>query len=151
MKLKSVGLISLLAISCASISHAKTARQENLPAFLKGIKHKNQTMRHGYMRWASKRPYTPLLDSNASKRGHAIYEKHCVECHGISGEGNGPSAKIIGLKPANLKKVAKDLSNHYLAFQIETGSPTMPSWEDVLTESDLWDLTHYLHDLSLKN
>ena len=60
------------------------------------------------------------------------------------------SSKKNRFKAANLKKVSKDLSNHFLAFQIEVGTKDMPSWFDVLTEDEIWDLTHYLHDLAVK-
>jgi len=141
----------LLLISPLSLAdNISSLEREIIPPYLKGIPWQGKTMKHGYLRWSEKKPYTPLLDSEASRRGERLYIKNCLECHGTSGLGDGPTSKKNRFKAANLKKVSKDLSNHFLAFQIEVGTKDMPSWFDVLTEDEIWDLTHYLHDLAVK-
>ena len=37
------------------------------------------------------------------EQGEAIYNKHCVKCHGITGLGNGPEASSQPGPPANFQ------------------------------------------------
>lgn len=144
-------LMIFTSIASLTLSFAEdiSDRQE-LPPFLKGIPWKGKQMKHGFLRWTEKKPFTPANNLEASKRGEKIYLNNCMECHGISGTGEGPLTKKLNFKAANLKKVSKDFSNHYLAFQIEAGNKDMPTWYDILTEEEIWDLTYYLRDLALK-
>ena len=34
-------------------------------------------------------------------QGKALYENNCGDCHGISGRGDGPSARALGSPPTN--------------------------------------------------
>jgi mono/diheme cytochrome c family protein len=36
------------------------------------------------------------------KAGRAVFERHCIGCHGTSAEGNGPAAAMLSPKPRNL-------------------------------------------------
>ena len=36
------------------------------------------------------------------KQGSAIYSKYCVQCHGVTGDGNGPAAVYIVPKRATI-------------------------------------------------
>ncbi|HEX7798403.1 MAG TPA: c-type cytochrome, partial [Vicinamibacterales bacterium] len=35
----------------------------------------------------------------ADSRGKQVYDKHCVECHGIDGKGDGPAAHLLTPRP----------------------------------------------------
>ena len=35
------------------------------------------------------------------KRGEAIYQQHCLRCHGSNGNGEGPEAAYLTVPPAN--------------------------------------------------
>ena len=37
-------------------------------------------------------------------RGQAVYQQRCVQCHGVSGDGNGPSAKFMYPRPRDYRK-----------------------------------------------
>jgi len=37
----------------------------------------------------------------ASDQGKALYENNCGDCHGVSGKGDGPSARALGAPPTN--------------------------------------------------
>jgi len=34
-------------------------------------------------------------------RGKVLYENNCGDCHGVSGKGDGPSARALGAPPTN--------------------------------------------------
>ena len=38
------------------------------------------------------------------KLGQAVYQKRCVQCHGVSGDGNGPVAQYLYPKPRDYRK-----------------------------------------------
>lgn len=37
-------------------------------------------------------------------RGQAVYQERCVQCHGVSGDGDGPSAKYMYPRPRDYRK-----------------------------------------------
>ena len=57
-------------------------------------------------------------------RGKAVYEKHCVECHGTSGRGDGPSATFLVPRPRDFT------TGKYKIRTTETGS--VPSDDDLI-------------------
>ena len=94
-------------------------------------------------------------------RGKIVYEKHCVECHGVSGKGDGPAAALLTPHP-------RDFSlGRYKIRTTETGSlPTdddllrsvrkglygsaMPGWDNILADSNLRDVVAYVKSLSAR-
>jgi mono/diheme cytochrome c family protein len=107
-------------------------------------------------------------DSNhpfaALSRGSALYRRHCVHCHGLTGDGRGPTGpwidpfprdyrsgkfKFISTDPnkvANRKPRREDLLR-----TLHTGveGTAMPSF-GILPEEDLNDLASYVMHLSIR-
>jgi copper transport protein len=82
-------------------------------------------------------------------RGHNLYLANCAACHGVNGEGDGPTAE--GWLPA-LRPLGTDvpsLSDGALAYRIAVGSAgtRMPAFASTLSENDRWDLVNYLRTL----
>jgi len=121
------------------------SEMQALPSNLKGIEVDGKILRHGYIRWLEKKPYTPLVDPKLSKDGEGIYVKHCLQCHGSQGKGDGLVSKKYGVRAANLQKASKTLSHHTMFIQVAEGRGDMPQWMDVLTEEEAWALTHYIN------
>jgi mono/diheme cytochrome c family protein len=44
-------------------------------------------------------------------QGRAAYLQYCASCHGLSGEGNGPMARILTTPPANLRRLSERYGN----------------------------------------
>jgi mono/diheme cytochrome c family protein len=84
-------------------------------------------------------------------RGRAVYEQHCLACHGVGGKGDGPEAASLRTKPANFHRAISMLkSDEELLRVIEYGvvfSP-MHSWQGKLTEGELQDVLAYIRLLS---
>ena len=94
-------------------------------------------------------------------RGKAVYDAHCVECHGTTGQGDGPAA-------AQLKPHPRDFtSGKYKIRSTETGSiPTdddvirsvrqglygtaMPAWDRILSDAEITDVAAYVRTLSAR-
>ncbi|MEW6248751.1 MAG: c-type cytochrome [Nitrospirota bacterium] len=80
-------------------------------------------------------------------RGRAVYERHCLACHGVGGRGDGPEAASLRTKPANFHRAISMLkSDEELLRVIEYGvvfSP-MHAWQGKLTEGELQDVLAYI-------
>lgn len=93
----------------------------------------------------------------AAKRGLINYQKACINCHGESGAGDGPSAADLTdsdnqpIRPANLRlpqvksgKTGKDLFR-VISTGLD-GSP-MPGFESMYKPNEVWDLVAYIYFL----
>jgi mono/diheme cytochrome c family protein len=78
-------------------------------------------------------------ESKAVARGWALYLDHCAVCHGRSGDGRGPMAKILSTPPDNLRLLSERYGNPLPTDQIATfidgraevrghGPRDMPVW-----------------------
>lgn len=81
------------------------------------------------------------------KIGQALYEQHCLRCHGMSGDGNGPDAAFLIVPPANFhsdrsrSKTDMELMN-VISFGV-VFSP-MHGWGNRLSEQQMWDILSYI-------
>ncbi len=100
-------------------------------------------------------PVKPTPVAADEKKGRALYERYCTQCHGDEGKGDGPAADLVYPRPRDftlaLYKVRSTFSgqlptDHDLFKVISEGLPgtSMPAWSKFLTESDRWQLVHYL-------
>ena len=110
-------------------------------------------------RFATAGPPTPLpigaeppAADDSIPRGRRVYEKaDCQECHGREGRGDGPSAKDLKVKPADLTKrpfkggsTPRDIVRAVITgFD---GTP-MPSYHLLIDDGELWDLARYVASL----
>jgi len=80
-------------------------------------------------------------------RGKAVYDRHCLTCHGAGGWGDGPDAAALRVPPANFHRFKSFLkSDEELLRTIEHGivfSP-MHSWQGQLTETERQDALAYI-------
>jgi len=83
-------------------------------------------------------------------RGKAVYERHCLACHGRGGRGDGPDAAALKVSPANFHRFKSFLkSDEELLRTIDYGivfSP-MHSWQGQLTETERQDVLAYIRML----
>lgn len=96
------------------------------------------------------RPAVPYSALSVAKGTH-LYERYCSVCHGVAGYGDGPAARGLRPKPADL--TAKHTADHtagdlfwWLTHGIK-GSP-MTGFKDHLSEEERWDLINFLRALS---
>jgi DMSO reductase family type II enzyme heme b subunit len=87
--------------------------------------------------------------------GQAIYEQRCAACHGIAGDGQGPAAQQLFVKPRDftrdeykIKSTAGDEfpSREDLINVIANGMPgsSMPAWEGALSDSEIGTVADYV-------
>lgn len=92
-------------------------------------------------------PYSALSVASGAR----LYEAHCAICHGVSGYGDGPAARGLRPKPADL--TAKHTADHtagdlfwWLTHGIKNSG--MPGFKDRLSEQERWDLINFLRALA---
>jgi mono/diheme cytochrome c family protein len=121
--------------------------------------------------WAAKvnaqeKPYEPWVapaDARAVKNplkntpdvvsaGAETFRQNCEVCHGQKGDGNGPTAKTLTIKPANFtdpKLMALETEGS-LFWKMSKGRGAMPSWEDQLSDTERWQLVLYVKSFAGK-
>lgn len=95
----------------------------------------------------SANPISASVESHA--RGEKLYVTNCSKCHGMTGNGAGPSAHGFSTDPRKLWTWygADQAADAYLFWFITNGRTDMPPWGVVLSENDRWDLVNYIKTL----
>jgi mono/diheme cytochrome c family protein len=82
----------------------------------------------------------------SAANGQELYAQHCVECHGVDGNGQVPNARNFGDVDYMRGETPLDF---YLAItegvvHIEESENDMPAFGDHLTSDERWDLAYYV-------
>ncbi len=85
-----------------------------------------------------------------------LYREHCAVCHGASGKGDGPGAKVIGqpLPDFTDPGVMRQASDRFLFEIIQKGgsqfgrSNAMPAWGMKLSEAEIRGLVQHIRSLA---
>jgi mono/diheme cytochrome c family protein len=83
-------------------------------------------------------------------RGRAIYLKHCLSCHGLTGKGDGAEAPYLSPRPASLISAGTSAKSDKELLQIiDDGKPhtAMRAWKGVLTDEEQRDVLAYIRSL----
>jgi mono/diheme cytochrome c family protein len=80
--------------------------------------------------------------------GRKIYMMRCVGCHGAQGNGDGPDAAQLGVRPARLSSAAvQEQADGVLWWKITVGRRPMPQYAFRLSSEDRWNVINYLRRL----
>ena len=85
----------------------------------------------------------------ADQAGAALYQKHCVQCHGAPGI--APAEFALGMMPVptNLVQAARDRDAEGIYWFIRNGLKMsgMPAWDLRMSEADIWRVTAFVEAL----
>jgi Cu/Ag efflux protein CusF len=92
-------------------------------------------------------------------RGKEIFTAKCALCHGDKGDGKGPGAVNLPLKPADLTdgRMVAEMPGNYWVWRVSEGGlvepfkskgSVMPAWKEELSLNDRWAVIAYAHTLS---
>ena len=95
----------------------------------------------------------------AQPRGKAVYDAHCVECHGAGGKGDGPSAAFLVPRPRDFTSGKYKIrstesgtvpSDDDLIGSVRRGlyATAMPGWDRILSDLEIGDVVAYIKSLS---
>ena len=98
---------------------------------------------------AEARKKNPVAANESSlAAGQKIYLQRCVECHGKTGNGDGPDAADLGIHPAKLSDPAmRTQTDGELFWKITVGKKPMPNYRTRLSPTDRWNVINYLRSL----
>lgn len=82
--------------------------------------------------------------------GAKLFKNDCILCHGEKGKGDGSLATMIATKPANFtdSKLLALETDGSLFWKISEGRDPMPTWKEVLSEQERWQLVNYIRKLN---
>lgn len=87
------------------------------------------------------------FDAAASKEGQTIYTKNCSSCHGDIGKNNSlKSLKPIPPDMASAK--TQSYTDGELFYILNTGRGLMPSFKNVLNETERWKVISYVRSFN---
>jgi mono/diheme cytochrome c family protein len=104
-------------------------------------------------------PTDVWIDAKMLAKGKEIYVAKCALCHGEKGDGKGPGAVNLPLKPADLSdaKMVAEMPGNFWVWRVSEGGlvepfkskgSAMPAWKAELLMSDRWAVIAYAHTLS---
>jgi mono/diheme cytochrome c family protein len=96
--------------------------------------------------YATATPVSPM----DLEQGQAIYQRHCADCHGPEGRGDGQQATSLSPRPGNLVSAQTSAkSDQELLKIIAKGRPrtAMTGWEDRLSAEDQVAVLAYIRSL----
>jgi mono/diheme cytochrome c family protein len=85
---------------------------------------------------------------DTKKKGAIIFQKNCISCHGTPGKNNFMNLSPPPGDPATDK--FQKQTDGSLFFKITTGRSPMPSFKDVLSEEQKWDVIAYFRSFNSK-
>ena len=82
-------------------------------------------------------------------RGKGLYDTYCTNCHGATGQGDGPIGPSL-VPPAADLTLTRKKSDKELLNVIRKGRPgtAMPSWNGDLSDAEIQDVFSYVRALS---
>jgi mono/diheme cytochrome c family protein len=141
MGVKVLSLVMILMLcSCA-------VNRESREHYVKGKK-----MRHGILPQTQLPPGKILVTGkpiNRAKamRGKVLYEKHCLQCHGKRGLGDGPMSADLDPAPANLRQTVRSVPHFTFFVSVSQWIGKMPGWKQAFSRKEISELSHYLRTL----
>ena len=104
-------------------------------------------------------PSRVWTDPKMIAKGKQIFTAKCVLCHGEKGDGKGPGAVNLPLKPADLTdgKMVAEMADNFWVWRVSEGGlvepfkskgSMMPAWKGELSMEDRWAVIAYAHTLS---
>jgi hypothetical protein len=112
------------------------------------------TMVHSVRRHARGIVTPPTLtQGQAIGLGFALYERHCVACHGAPGVAQAPWVDGLTPRPPYLLDATRQWTPSELYWIVRHGikMTAMPAWEFKLTEDETWRLVAFLEALPRLN
>jgi mono/diheme cytochrome c family protein len=93
-------------------------------------------------------------DTVSVQRGAELYQANCIQCHGVSGRGDGPDGSKFTPPAADFTTAhAKAHLDAEFFNWIKNGKPptAMPAFGDKFTDAQIWDIINYLRAIQKGN
>jgi hypothetical protein len=88
------------------------------------------------------------LACGRSERMDALYVQRCLGCHGPAGNGDGPLAQSLPVRPPDFRQTVERRTNSQIRRAIAEGQGTMPAFSPALRQSEISDMLQMVRFLS---
>ena len=78
----------------------------------------------------------------------ALYAERCFNCHGAGGNGDGPLASALPVRPPDFRDTVQRKSNAQIRQIIAAGAGVMPAFDPALRPSEINDMLQMVRFLS---
>jgi mono/diheme cytochrome c family protein len=104
-------------------------------------------------------PSSAWTNTHLIARGKELYATRCAVCHGEQGDGKGPAAAGVPVKPPSFRDIpmVNQMAGNYWFWRVSEGGlvepfkslgSVMPAWKNALSPEDRWAVIAYTHRLS---
>lgn len=78
--------------------------------------------------------------------GEQVYRTNCIQCHGVSGDGNGFAASELAIAPTAFTRQRPSIAESMRVLQNGIDGSSMAPWIDRLSADEMMAVTHYLRE-----
>jgi len=89
-----------------------------------------------------------LAACGRNERMDAVYAQRCLNCHGVSGRGDGPMAAALPVTPPDFRQTVEKKGNPQIRRLIADGKGLMPAFDPALSPSEINDMLQMVRFLS---
>jgi mono/diheme cytochrome c family protein len=143
---------SLAALLSAAVVAASGSALLSAAYYTPAQEHEHQHEAGAHRHPAAEKIKNPVAPDAASiAAGKSVYEKHCTECHGDSGKGDGSMADEYTPKPADLTdaewKHGSSDGEIFVVIRDGVKNTGMKAFGKKLTTRQIWDVVNYLRSI----
>lgn len=84
--------------------------------------------------------------ANELSLGEQIYIDNCIQCHGVSGNGEGFAASELSVAPTNFINQRPSITESIRVLQNGVDGTSMAPWNDRLSSDEMMAVTYYLRE-----
>jgi mono/diheme cytochrome c family protein len=86
----------------------------------------------------------PTKRSSDTEWGEDLYNKHCWQCHGRKGEGDGPAADALQVEVPVLRGISDPSNRGDMVTTARQGHGAMPAYHESISRQDMRRVFLYL-------
>ena len=84
-------------------------------------------------------------DANSVKVGKSLYNRYCASCHGRTGLGDGPKARMLDTFPGDFSGSAfQSQTDGEIFYRTKEGRGDMPGYDKKVPDEDIWSMVNYM-------
>lgn len=89
-----------------------------------------------------------ILNKEFAIKGKDLYQKNCMECHGLNANGKGPRARALNPPPKDLVEIVRAVPNFKFYMMMSKWTGKMPGWKNLLTDQEILYIENCLIELA---
>lgn len=84
-------------------------------------------------------------DAESLEIGKMLYNKNCASCHGKTGLGDGPKARMLDTHSGDFcGKFYQDQTDGEHFYKTKMGRDEMPAYDKKIADEDIWHMVNYM-------